>query len=568
MLVLFASTDLLTSPLHPARAAIPPGNGPCEVGFFVDPICVAGISAESHPQTFTVPDGVDTLNIQAVGGWGGGFCSPGNGGGRAGGADGDLAVTPGEKLAILVGRAGANESSYATGQCVAGQAPGDGAGGFGGGGDGGGGRGNGGGAGGGGGTFVLAPGGAIEFAAGGGGGIAQLGGGAGSAGNGGSGGGAPGGNSPPNGTGGGTDGFGGGDGQPAGGGGGASQAAGGAGGVVGPPSSGPTGSVTAIPGDAGTGPTTGASLAQGGKGGGTCVFTPSNPDNDPFDFWGGGGGGGYYGGGGGGCQAHSGGGGGGSSFVAANVTSPSFQPTASVFSSNGIPEFTDGIVDIRYTPPCPDPLKIEDNTAVRTTQSGDLTVGFHGRVNPVDKCGDAILTVIHHATGQASRSAVDVDVPLTQITKREATATRQLTSADSCWSGAMVRLEQGTGTTKQVVKEHVDVTPDPTFETATARRTKNGVDVEVKVIGLPPQHACRQATVEVDGIEFTRLRNPQLDPSGGVLTGTAVRQPSKDDCKSHMHFAVIPRPGEGGTARAVREITGQPAHVLQICRKS
>lgn len=294
--------------------------------------------------TFTVPDGVTSVNVVATGGYGGGVCGPYLNGGSAGGVTGSLAVTSGETFKLMTGGMGSNASfppcpgwssnSYGS------YGPGNGAGGYGGGGAGGGGDGHGGG--GGGGSFVWGPGNVLDFAAGGGGGSGQgefeydpnyfpatLG-------AGGAGGGGVNTSSCPGA--GGANGY---DGQgsgfysfggtcggtygPGGGGATASQP-----GAAGPP--GFTGVVVNYsfegePGFVGDGPAAGLTPGNGGAGGGAGANGCSLVNVDfTYLAYGGGGGGGYYGGGGG-CSADGDGGGGGSSYVASGASSVVYQNT-------------------------------------------------------------------------------------------------------------------------------------------------------------------------------------------------------------------------------------------------
>ncbi len=218
--------------------------------------------------SYTVPAGVTSITVQAVGA-GGGNCAPAHGG-RGAAITATVPVSPGETLTVGVGGFG--------GPCN-GSSPGSpGAGGVGGGGGGGAGTGGGGGAGGGGASGVATASAPLVIAGGGGGSTSyqkvENGGDAGSPGTAGS-----------------VAGSGGGAGT---------QSAGGAGGVA--------GNASAQAGASG-------SFATGGAGG--------HGDGGPTTAGGGGGGGGYYGGGGGGGSAETqeaGGGGGGSSYVIPSAT--------------------------------------------------------------------------------------------------------------------------------------------------------------------------------------------------------------------------------------------------------
>lgn len=217
--------------------------------------------------SFTVPPGVTSISVTAVGGAGGASCDAAGGEGAS--VSGAFSVTPGEQLQIGVGGAGGTATCGTQG----------GVGGLGGGGVGGTGSVSDGGGGGGGATVVSGPSlsagypSVLVIAAGGGGAggglTAGAGGDAGSPGN--NGGGA------------------------CGAGGAGTSSGGGAGGGTSGGCSGSDG--------------TGGSLGLGGSGGGTEVGGISG-------LGGGGGGGGYYGGGGGASPIPAAGGGGGSSFIA------------------------------------------------------------------------------------------------------------------------------------------------------------------------------------------------------------------------------------------------------------
>ena len=242
-----------------------------------------------EPQTFTVPNGVSSLQLHAEGAEGGYSWRTEESGGKGGSESGSLAVQAGETLTVLVGGAGGEEWGGEGG-----------AGGYGGGGAGGNGAyGVFGATGGGGGSFVFRAAG-LEIAAGGGGGTGQGANGAGAGG-----------------------GLEGGSGYGVGGGGG-SQSSGGA--------------ADTIWGEGATSGDGPANAADGsplvGEGGHGASGSGENSG-------GGGGGGGYYGGGGG---ASWGGGGGGSGFLAPELTETSSD--AGVRSGNGI-------VTISYRVPKP-----------------------------------------------------------------------------------------------------------------------------------------------------------------------------------------------------------------------
>lgn len=286
VLTLAASLGLATGPavLWPAGA----GAEPVSTVFAYN----GTDGSDGSPQTFTVPDGVCRVTVDALGAQGGRGGSgqfpagPGGEAGLGGRVAATIAVTPGEVLTVRVGGAGLDGS-------LEDPSPSSGFGGFNGGGAGG----DISGGGGGGGASDVRQGGddladrVVVAGGGGGGGVdgavpdGVVAGGVG-------------------GAGGGLDGLPGGDGSPyvqqpaPTGGGGGSQSAGGAAGSV-------QGGLPA--------PTAGV-LGQGGLGGANGV---DNPDG------GGGGGGGYFGGGGGGggyAEAASAGGGGGSGFGPADAT--------------------------------------------------------------------------------------------------------------------------------------------------------------------------------------------------------------------------------------------------------
>ena len=68
----------------------------------------ATFSFTGAEQTYTVPAGVSTLRIVAIGGAGGAPSQFGGAGGKAGAVGADLAVTPGENLLVVVGGNGGN----------------------------------------------------------------------------------------------------------------------------------------------------------------------------------------------------------------------------------------------------------------------------------------------------------------------------------------------------------------------------------------------------------------------------------------------------------------------------
>jgi hypothetical protein len=286
----------------PARTAVLATIAPIAAACALAPAAYAGAPAPTTfgytaaEQSYTVPAGVKSVRVSAIGAPGGagapGPTRPGVVGGLGAQVTGDLAVTPGEVLYVEVGGAGSD-----------GSASGGGLGGWNGGGLGGrsfGGDGSFGGGGGGASDVRFCSINATDclvvqsseasrlLVAGGGGGAGanQV-------------------NDDPGGAGG-DAGVAGAPGQTAsgGGGGGATQAAGGAGGAGG-------GCAVAT--------ASGMSGLDGGLGaGGIGGYGVAGQD----DSWGGGGGGGYYGGGGGGdgCQAGGGGGGGGSSYGPAATT--------------------------------------------------------------------------------------------------------------------------------------------------------------------------------------------------------------------------------------------------------
>ena len=242
-----------------------------------------------EPQTFTVPNGVSSLQLHAEGAEGGYSWRTEEGGGKGGSESGSLAVQAGETLTVLVGGAGGEEWGGEGG-----------AGGYAGGGTGGNGAyGVFGATGGGGGSFVFRAA-ALEIAAGGGGGTGQGANGAGAGG-----------------------GLEGGSGNGLAGGGGSQSSGGAANTILGQGATSGDGPANAADG----------SLLLGGGGRGAS----GSGENSG----GGGGGGGYYGGGGG---ASWGGGGGGSGFLAPELTETSSD--AGVRSGNGV-------VTISYRVPKP-----------------------------------------------------------------------------------------------------------------------------------------------------------------------------------------------------------------------
>jgi hypothetical protein len=344
-------------------------------------MCVVMYSSDSQWQTFTVPDGVASITIEASGAYGGGFCDQYDGGGAPGAANGTLAVTSGEVVKVFVGFQGTNASLNLGGSnCDTG----NGAGGYGGGGRGGFsgsyGAGFDGAAGGGGGASVVTANGMLELVAGGGGGTGQggeaqgnlpgttYGGRSGSGGAGGGGVNRTTGNS--NGTASGFTGQGVGgicecDDSGADGGTLTGPGAGGKAGMTysGAPLTNGTTYATASAGHDGSGPATTGGAADGGQGAGdakACRFDETNTTPAIAFSEGGGGGGGYYGGGGGGCGLEGGGGGGGgSSYVAPYMTSTSFANVVNPPVADNDPSLgggyysntTSGLVTVAY-PTC------------------------------------------------------------------------------------------------------------------------------------------------------------------------------------------------------------------------
>ena len=315
-------------------------------GVVTNSTCTLTFTAQDQWQDFTVPDGVSSIDVEASGAYGGGFCDPYDYGGAPGGVNGTLAVSDGEALKFFVGGQGAYASlTSTTGYCPAG----NGHGGYGGGGNGGfsgsvaaGYRGY---AGGGGGATTVVANGVVEFVAGGGGGTGQGGNergylqegfesirpGAGGAGGGGV-------NRPDEAYTGTAVGF---AGQGVGGDCDCQNQRGASGGTVSGPGTGPAGatfhgqpmnglvSATAQAGKAGAGPASASGAGTGGQGAGAsnaCEVDNTRDQPEVWDSEGGGGGGGYYGGGGGGCGLYGGmGGGGGSSYFASDVTQDSYK---------------------------------------------------------------------------------------------------------------------------------------------------------------------------------------------------------------------------------------------------
>jgi hypothetical protein len=75
----------------------------------ISPVTVTYTDAGEH--VFTVPAGVTSLHVVAIGGKGGGGFAPGGAGARA---EGDLTVTSGQTLYAEVGGAGAPASQAVT----------------------------------------------------------------------------------------------------------------------------------------------------------------------------------------------------------------------------------------------------------------------------------------------------------------------------------------------------------------------------------------------------------------------------------------------------------------------
>jgi len=525
----------------------PQTDNSCPVGVKIGDGCTATFEFTGGSQTFTVPDGITTLQVEAAGGYGGGFCSNGGTvtGGAAGGVNGDLTVTEGQTVTIVVGGVGANGlDTYET--CPSGHG-GDGSGGFGGGGAGGSvdGLTDGGG---GGATTVLGPEGSTELVAGGGGGE-----GAGSdtfeqfAPAGGSGGGGAGTGGSPDGT----NGVGSSHGP---GGGGGTTSSGGAGGPNNTVNGGA--GVMGQPGSAGAGGAGGAVLVDCGDP--ACV--------PPLIFAGGGGGGGFFGGGGGGGAQFVGsqGAGGGSSFAANDVVSPTFvnKLTAIGGASAGVPH-PNGEVSITYEPPCSTPLAITTARAERDTKTGDISVTLIARINPIATCGEPKVTVASTRAARGLATGVQV-VAVTRISgptsRPEATATRDLSSGDSCWVRGLVRLSQATATATAeplTADKTVELAPAQ-IETATATRSAKGVALKVEVDRLAPNNPCGHANLRVDSGAFTTLLAEHLKQSGGTLTAHAVRPPAPSDCKTDIKLQVIPRPGTGSAVTKPVKISGGP----------
>ncbi len=301
LLVAATGTTLLWTASAGSAQAEPVAPGPV----CTDGTCTVTFAATDGLQSFTVPGGVGSVRASVRGASGGGTwyaSEPRQPGGAGGEATGTITTTPGEKLAVLVGRAGESRD-------LASQDGRPGQGGYGGGGEGGfafGPSANGG-SGGGGGSFVFGSDSTLLLAAGGGG--ATSGTHAGGAGSG-----------PGLAAVAGADGD-----RGAGGGGGATSDANGTGGAAGEQSGG-----FAMAGDDGQGVTTAAdALALGGRGGDADNWAPGPGQQD--DQVGSGGGGGFHAGGGGGSTSFDnvdpmglpssgGGGGGGAGFAAAGVT--------------------------------------------------------------------------------------------------------------------------------------------------------------------------------------------------------------------------------------------------------
>ncbi len=312
------------------------------------------------PQFFTVPAGVTSISVTAIGAGGGVWTyNGGTAAGYAGEVQGTLSVTPGEVLTIDVG--GVGGSVGGTGQV--------GAGGWGG-------PSSSGGAGGDGSSGVCVPSGAPTYDGAGGGGassvlsgitplvVAAGGGGGGSA-------------AGPGGAGGGTTGGNGGSGGGAGGGGGGTQVAGGAGGF----------SPYAVGASA-----TSGNGGVGGSGGGSCEG-------------GSGGGGGYFGGGGGGAgSGGSGAGGGGSSLVPTGGTT-----TTGVNAGYGLVKISGYL----YTPtdtlsPSANPATVGTSVTYTATVTGSGpiptgTVTFEDGGVPISSCGTSGVVALS-GTGVATCS--------------------------------------------------------------------------------------------------------------------------------------------------------------------
>jgi hypothetical protein len=526
-------------------------DSPCPVGV-VSPFPLIGECAAEYQftgslQGFTVPPGVDSVTIGAVGGLGGGNPNPDTFP-TPGGVQGTLAVASGDIFSILVAGAGGDTDGTSSG-----------VGGYGGGGAGGPDAGGGGGA-----SVVSGPGATLQEVAGGGGGSADDGNTPGGEG------GNPlsGGCSPDCSS---LDGLAGicscsneastpGEGG--------TQMAGGAGGSADIGVGSGTCPAGGTAGTSGVGPASASSPGAGGTGGAAGIeMTPCGGGA------GGGGGGGFYGGGGGGGGA--GGadtgsdglssGGGGSSYANPDLTDTTESGFYSVPSLQ--PSGANGLVAIFYTPAgCGGRLSIMAGTATakRAATSGVLQISLDATINPVATCGLPTLTADGDGTGTAKRSAT---VAVGVIGQTTAKASRvDLSSGDSCWVGGRLKLGQGMGTAERVVTADVSVLPTPTIDTATATRSPSGLSLDLEVIALPPP-ICGRATVEIiDGSTVERLSNTAIRQVGGTLTGTAVRLASSVDCATRIKLMVDPPDHEYQTARAVR-ITGDPISVIKACKK-
>ncbi|MGO8874668.1 MAG: hypothetical protein ACLQNG_02750 [Acidimicrobiales bacterium] len=467
-------------------------------------MCTINFGYADHLQTFTVPPGIPSLSIAAVGGGGGdGFggvcgCSSGILGGSGGDLSGNLKVTAGEEFTILTGENGADGTATAGG-----------AGGYGGGGVGGSSAGGGGG-GGGGATVFAGPGGQVQLVAGGGGGA-----GPGETG-------ASGGATLPGDLNGGTNC----NGTPCDNGGGGTQSAGGAGGLS---ESGGT------PGADGAGPATGATPGTGGTGG---------------SAGGGGGGGGYYGGGGGGdysgTPAIGLGGGGGSAYAASDVS----DVTISDFPDDFLWPLT-----ITYPVNCSAPLSATAK-ATRDTTSGVITITLEAKINPVELCG--IPDVIVSGDATAHRTSTYLFTPLKQINGLTATAKLPLSPGDSCWAGGFVRIAQAVTTAYRYSKPVNVSVARAEMKTATAVRSAVGATVQLEAIGLPPANPCGHATLRVNNKNITTLKAVRMIFSGGTLTAHAVRPPQPSNCVVRIHFLAIPPSGGGAPVSKSVKFSGGP----------
>ena len=390
------------------RAAAP---DPCPVGTQVAPgVCSMVFGFTGGMQTFTVPTGIKKLSVEASGGFGGGLCvRPGTvgGGGLPGGVNGDLPVTPGDDLSILVGQGGSNAPPETDFSCPLNPVYGDGAGGFGGGGNGGG-SGGFGGSGGGGESAVFAADGSLQLVAGGGGGDALFGGG---------------GSGTYGGSGGGADNNGSANGDSAvgqSGGGGATGSAPGTAGAEGDNPQPDVGSAVDAPGVSGGGPASLAAPGPGGAAGANCGY--SDP-NTSYATAGGGGGGGYYGGGGGGCGGTpGGGGGGGSSYAAPDVLSPTFRDLANDIVGtigNNTASTADGRVIISYDlcGPISDGAAamavrasraVTERATFTSSRPSGMTVAAAGRALPVEQ---VLRPVLAQAQAQAPKTRPDFTNP-------------------------------------------------------------------------------------------------------------------------------------------------------------